>query len=102
MNNLLLEEISKAIGARLFVQFNYNGHTYLLEPHLVGQNQRKQDCLCGWSANTYNNAPEYIAGWHCFLLENIKNLKVMEKRFYKTRPEYDPYDNNMSRIYYRA
>jgi len=101
MNTLLLEEISKAIGARLFVQFNYNGQAYLLEPHLLGQNQQKQDCLCGWSADKAN-IPEYISGWHCFLLDEIKNLKVMEKRFYKTRPEYDPYDSNMSRIYYRA
>ncbi|MBC5776023.1 hypothetical protein H8S95_18245 [Pontibacter sp. KCTC 32443] len=101
MNNIMLEEVSKAIGARLFVQFVYSGQTYLVEPHLIGQNQRKQDCLCGWSADK-KDLPEYRVGWHCFLLDDIKDLKVTDKRFFKTRPEYDPYDSNMSRIYYRA
>jgi len=101
MSNIMLEELSRAIGARLFVQFSYNSHTYIVEPHLLGQNLRKDDCLCGWSMEIANT-PGSKLGWHCFVLQNVKDLKVLEKRFYKTRPEYDPYDNTMSRIYYRA
>ncbi|MBB6611531.1 hypothetical protein H7F15_10825 [Pontibacter sp. Tf4] len=101
MSNIMLEELSKAIGARLFVQFTYNGHTYLVEPHLLGQNQQKEDCLCGWSTEaTY--APDAKTGWQCFMLSYVKDLKTLEKRFYRTRPGYDPYDSTMTRIYYRA
>lgn len=101
MSNILLEELSKAIGARQFVQFNYSGQTFIIEPHLLGQNQNRQDCLCGWSSD--KNDPLYTdTGWHCFLLQDVKDLKVLEKRFYRTRPGYDPYDSTMSRIYYRA
>ena len=97
----MLEELSKAIGARLLVKFTYSDTTFIVEPHLVGQNQSKQDCLCGWIAEKKDSS-ESRGGWYCFLLQNIKGLRIMEKRFYKTRPEYDPYDNSMSRIYYRA
>ncbi|HEY4651011.1 MAG TPA: hypothetical protein VIG72_06330 [Pontibacter sp.] len=101
MSNVLLEELSKAIGARLFVELNYSGHTYLIEPHLLGQNQAKQDCLCGWSTET-TGGTGIKAGWHCFLLSDIKEWRILDKRFSKTRPGYDPYDSTMSRIYYRA
>jgi hypothetical protein len=101
MNTLLLEELSKAIGARQFVQFTYSGQIFLLEPHLLGQNKTKQDCLCGWSGERGESQSTKV-GWHCFLLDDIKNLKILERRFYKTRPGYDPYDSTMSRIYYRA
>ena len=101
MNNILLEELSKAIGARQFVQFNYAGQDYLIEPHLLGQNQSRQDCLCGWSAENKGSVGSKV-GWHSFLLQGIKDLRITEKRFNKTRPGYDPYDSTMSRIYYRA
>ncbi|MER2999381.1 hypothetical protein [Pontibacter populi] len=101
MNNILLEELSKAIGARQFIQFTYGGHTYLLEPHLLGQNKSRKDCMCGWGGDKGESAGTKV-GWHCFLLEDVKDLKILEKRFSKTRPGYDPYDSTMSRIYYRA
>ena len=101
MSNTMLEELSKAIGARLFIQFNYNSQLYLVEPHLLGQNQQKEDCLCGWSTEIASN-PGSKVGWHCFMLEKIQSLKILEKRFYRIRPEYDPYDSTMSRIYYRV
>ena len=101
MNTILLEELSKAIGARQFVQFKYAEEEYVIEPHLLGQNQSRQDCLCGWSTEN-KDSPIAKTGWHCFLLQGIKDLKIMEKRFYRTRPGYDPYDSTMSRIYYRA
>lgn len=101
MSNIMLEELSRAIGARLFVQFSYNGHSYLVEPHLLGQNLKKEDCLCAWST-ALANSPGSKSGWHCFMLRDVKELRILEKRFYKTRPDYDPYDNTMSRIYYRA
>ena len=101
MSNILLDELSKAIGARLYVQFRYGDQTYTVEPHLLGQNKTKQDCLCGWSIEN-SVVPSSNIGWHCFLLDNVKGLKVMDKRFTKVRPGYDPYDNTMNRIYYRV
>ncbi len=101
MYSILLEELSKAIGARQFVEFTYKEHTYVIEPHLLGQNHRRQDCLCGWSIES-SPSPNIKTGWHCFLLQDIKSLKTLDKRFSKTRPGYDPYDSTMNRIYYRA
>ena len=97
MYSYLIEELSKAIGARLLVQFDYNGKVYIVEPHLVGHNHKHQDCLCAWLAND----AEAKNNWNFFLLSNIKNLKLLDERFFKHRPGYDPYDNSMSRIYYR-
>ncbi|MBF9255312.1 hypothetical protein I2I11_18585 [Pontibacter sp. 172403-2] len=100
MYSYLLEELSKAIGARLLVQFEYNGSIYVVEPHLVGHNHNHQDCLCAWLAERLKGADEKNR-WHCFMLSDIRNLKLLDKRFSQHRPGYDPYDNSMSRIYYR-
>lgn len=98
MYSYLLEELSKAIGARLLIQFDYDGISYVVEPHLVGHNHNQQDCLCAWLANTPDTRKN---NWHFFNLSDIENLRLLEERFYKVRPGYDPYDNSMSRIYYR-
>lgn len=100
MYSYLLEELSKAIGARLLVQFDCNGAMYVVEPYLIGHNHRHQDCLCAWLAKGAKEA-DAKNSWHFFMLSDIKNLKLLDERFFEQRPGYDPYDNSMSRIYYR-
>lgn len=100
MYSHLLEELSRAVGARLLIQFDYSGETYVVEPHLVGINHENQDCLCAWlgSKEAVGNRE---AGWHCFLFSNMENVQLLDDRFSKSRPGYDPYNNSMNRIYYR-
>lgn len=98
MYSYLLEELSKAIGARLLVSFEYEGEHCLVEPHLLGQKQHQFDCLVGW--NTLKNYKQK-QGWQCYLLSHMKQTKVLDERFSKKRPGYDPYDSAMSRVYYR-
>jgi len=100
MYSLLLEKLSKAVGARLLTRFDYSGETYIVEPHLVGCDQSNHDCLCAWLDNKHaqGNAK---AGWHCFLFDDMKNVKLLDDRFCKMRPGYDPYNSTMKRIYYR-
>jgi hypothetical protein len=99
MYSHLLEELSKAIGARLIIRFDYKGKTYVVEPHLLGQNHDMQDCLCAWHSKTDSKLA--TDGWRCFLLAEIEHLSIQEDRFNRQRPGYDPYDSNMKRIYYR-
>ena len=100
MYSTLLEKLSKAIGARLLVQFTYNSKTYVVEPHLLGQNTAAQNCLYAWY-NEGDQQQEINTGWRCFLLNDIEKLKLLEEHFNKPRPGYDPYNSNMARIYYR-
>ena len=100
MYSYLLEEISKAIGARVLLQFTYKGETYLVEPHLLGKNKLNEDCLRAWQIKGPSQLPNDNA-WECFILTKIYNLKTLDKCFTNKRPGYDPYDNNMERIYYR-
>ncbi|WP_229971238.1 hypothetical protein [Pontibacter harenae] len=95
-----MEELSKAIGARLLIQFSYSGETFVVEPHLLGKNKNNQDCLCAWQIETAG-AESATNQWKCFLLNDMQNLVLLEQRFCKKRPGYDPYDNSMTRIYYR-
>ncbi|QCR23846.1 WYL domain-containing protein [Pontibacter sp. SGAir0037] len=95
MYSYLLEELSKAIGARLLIKFNYNNKSYTVEPHLIGKNNNNEDCLCAWEINHQEEQ------WRCFMLKDIRNLAILEEHFFKQRPGYDPYDSSMSRIYYR-
>jgi hypothetical protein len=101
MYSTMLEELSKAIGARMFVQFSYRGYVFVVEPHLIGRNHDMQNCLRAWTLTT-DSASDVQAGWHCFNIDDISDIQLLEKRFDKIRPGYDPYDSTMSRIYYRA
>ncbi|MFD2512817.1 hypothetical protein ACFSRY_02955 [Pontibacter locisalis] len=100
MCSYLLDELSRTIGARLLIMFHYDGHTYVLEPHLLGRNQQMQDCLLAWVTSCHS-LPSSENAWNTFLLNKIEQLKATDDRFTKHRPGYDPYDNSMSRIYYR-
>ena len=100
MYSYLLEELSKAIGARLLIRFDYKGEQYVVEPHLVGHNHSHQDSLCAWQVKEVQEN-DTTNHWHCFLLSEIKNLTLLEERFSKQRPGYDPYHSSMSRVYYR-
>ena len=98
MYSHLLDEISRAIGARLLIRFTYNNQEYLVEPHLVGKNFESEDCLLAWQVNKKEILE---TGWKCFELGSLSGLTLLERRFTSPRPGYDPYDNSMSRIYYR-
>ncbi len=100
MYSNLLEDLSKAIGARLLVCFEYSNQKYEVEPHLLGSNLNKQDCLCAWSQSTESKTNSK-GSWHYFLLSDMNNLVILDKRFSQTRPGYEPYNSDMSRIYYR-
>lgn len=96
----LLDEISRAIGARLLLQFTYKNSLYLVEPYLVGKDKLNQDCLRAWQIKS----PEKLLSdnaWDCFTLNEISDLKILDKQFTNKRPGYDPYDSTMKRIYYR-
>lgn len=104
MYSYLLEELSKAIGARLIIEFSYNGNPIVVEPHLLGKNSIEQDCLSAWQLNTplHMDLEDADNNWRSFLLCEIKELKMRDECFCKLRPGYDPYDNSMTRIYYRV
>ncbi|TXK21056.1 hypothetical protein FVR03_23650 [Pontibacter qinzhouensis] len=100
MYSQLVDDISRAIGARLLIQFTYKSNVYLVEPHLVGKNLESENCLLAWQISKSKSAITGT-GWKCFDLNCLSDLKLLEKRFTCPRPGYDPYDNSMSRIYYR-
>lgn len=100
MYSNLLDEISRAIGARLILQFTYKNSFYLVEPYLVGKNKLNQDCLRAWQINSPENLLSDNA-WDSFVLNEISNLIILDKQFSNKRPGYDPYDSTMKRIYYR-
>lgn len=98
MYSYLLEELSKAIGARFLVSFEYEHKTHIVEPHLLGQDKQHESCLVAWLTCKDGKKDQ---GWHCFQLSKMKHTKITEERFCNKRPGYDPYDSTMSRIYYR-
>ena len=99
MYSQLLEDLSRAVGARLLIRFDYRDETYVVEPHLIGSNQSNEDCLCAWLDSKHAKGRK--AGWYSFLFSDMKKVKLLDDRFCRERPGYDPYDSTMNRIYYR-
>ena len=90
--------ICDAIRARRLLRFVYDGYERVVEPHLYGVNSAGHEAIRaflvrGWSAS--DTAP----GWRMFLLDRMEGVAALAESFPEPRPEYNPDDSQMVRVY---
>ena len=90
--------ICDAIRARRLLRFFYDGYERIVEPHLYGVNSAGNEAIRaflvrGWSAS--DTSP----GWRMFLLDRMEGVAALAESFPEPRPEYNPDDSQMVRVY---
>src|SRR5258708_21243701 len=98
----LVDVICQAIQSRNLIRFWYKNITSgiqgwrIAEPYLVGSFPRKHIQLSAWFLTT----PEQILagqkeGWRAYILKNISEVRVLDKKFERLRQDYDPQGSGM-------
>jgi predicted DNA-binding transcriptional regulator YafY len=94
MNDIIIE----AIENRKLLEFFYNDHYRVVEPHTFGVSKKGNDNLSAFQidgTSERNNVPD----WAIFTIDKIDNLKILNETFEGTRPKYSKGDSRMIEIY---
>lgn len=91
-------KICEAINSKRVIQFDYNGGMWLVEPFCYGISSKGNEILRGYQTGGYSESgkPE---GWKLFDLSKVSGLEITNISFEGIRPDYNPNDRAMVRIY---
>lgn len=92
------QTIIKAIESRNLLEFRYNGHRRLVEPHTYGVSTIGNDTLSAYQVGGTSNKGN-VPDWKQFTISKITGLKKSDKTFSGTRKGYTKGDSRMSKIY---
>ena len=99
--NLLNKKICLAIESRNIIVFNYEGGSRKIEPYCHGLSKNRKELLRAYQISGYSSSGK-LEGWKLFYISKISNLRILDKKFQKVRPKYNPNDSAMSKIYCRV
>lgn len=94
MNDIIIE----AIENRKLLEFFYNDHHRVVEPHTFGVSKKGNENLSAFQidgTSERNNVPD----WGLFTIDKIVNLKIRNETFDGARPKYSKGDSRMIEIY---
>jgi predicted DNA-binding transcriptional regulator YafY len=95
------DELVRAIAGKRLVEFVYRaGRTRIVEPHDYGI-QNSVERLLGFqiSGESRSGAPH---GWKLFDLDEIRRLRVLERRFAGTRADRAQHHRAWDRLFARV
>lgn len=80
-------DIAGAIANKQRLQFGYRGYSRVVEPHTYGIDKKGQRALVGYQVSGGSRSKEY-RGWKTFHEAEMRDIRVLSKRFRAPRPEY--------------
>ena len=90
--------ISQAIDGKRLLDFHYEGHHRIVEPHAYGVNDKGHHLLrcyqVGGSSESHKSPY-----WRLFLVGDMRGLQVLSQSFSAARSGYKRDDKAMIRIY---
>lgn len=92
--------ICEAIRLKRLLQFRYEDHTRVVEPHLLGRDTAEHDALSTYLVRGYTESA-HKPYWRLYLLSKIKHLVMLDETFPEPRKGYNPKDKRMVKIYCR-
>lgn len=104
----LIELLKPAIHSKNLIKFWYEDSENdmedwrIVEPHLIGQNKYKAAhiWLSAWFLPTQQQIIQgYTPDWKTYMLDNIKQVEILDQTFRMTRINYNPHDKRMKTIF---
>ncbi|WP_294324487.1 hypothetical protein [uncultured Chryseobacterium sp.] len=92
------QTIINAIENRNLLEFSYDGHHRVVEPHTFGVSTKGNDSLSAYQVEGTSDQG-IVPDWKLFTVTKIMGLKKSDKTFSGTRPGYTKGDSRMSKIY---
>ncbi|EHO40348.1 hypothetical protein Calab_0709 [Caldithrix abyssi DSM 13497] len=94
MNNI----ICSAISSRKILRFYYNGGYITVEPYCHGIGRTGNELLRAFQIGGYSESGNPVH-WKLFSVNKISNISITDEEFPGYRPEYNPKDPAMDKIY---
>lgn len=79
----------RAIQEHRVVRFTYQTLEREVEPHLVGIHEAGEAMLLGYQTGGRSRSGE-LPGWRTFVLSEIADLELLDRRFSGSRADFDP------------
>lgn len=92
------QKIIEAIENYYILEFDYNGHHRIVEPHTYGVNHKGNEILAAYQIEGTSDKGD-VPVWKQFTTDKISNLKVLNETFSGTRNGYKRGDSRMDEIY---
>ena len=91
-------KICSAIRSRRIIRFYYDGGFRTVEPYCYGISTAGNEVLRGYQLGGYSRSGK-PTDWKLFRVSEIQSLTITHRHFTGHRPEYDPNDSMMTRIF---
>ena len=91
--------LSQAITDRIVIQFTYDGQIRIVEPFTLGYHKDSNNLVLsayrvGGYSKSHNEPP-----WRLYLVDDISNILLTEKKAESYRSGYNSRDSRMSLIF---
>jgi len=92
-------QICSAIIEKRVIQFHYEGHQRIVQPHAYGiHKDTGNEILRAYQVGGYSSSGN-IPGWRLYKVSKILNIEITDKKFENPAPGYRKNDSAMSYIY---
>lgn len=96
----MIRTLCQAIKKRRILEFNYDGLSRVVEPHLVGDRTTGRTSLSSFQVGGKSHSGG-LPDWRPFTVAKISGLEVTGRTFDGPRPGYNPDDSRMTVIHCR-
>lgn len=94
MNSLICEGINK----KCKIQFYYEDGMRIVEPFCYGLNNKGNEVLRAYQTGGYSKSGN-PCGWRIYNIAKVSSITILNDRFDGNRPEYNPDDKQMLRVF---
>lgn len=93
--------LAQAVLKHRIVTFWYDGFVRTVEPHTYGITTAGHEALSGYQTASFSRSDDR-PGWRLYLFSGMRELRVKDAAFVRTRPGYRPNDSRMTEIFAKA
>jgi predicted DNA-binding transcriptional regulator YafY len=96
---MVVNILKEAIEKRKKVEIIYENSVRIVDPYLVGINQKDHISLRAFQTGGQSSSGN-LPSWRLFLIEKIDAIKILDEQF-ALNSQYNPNDKQMKQIHYR-
>lgn len=92
------KEIIEAIENKKIIEFYYDNHYRIVEPHTFGVSKKGNDTLSAYQIDGSSDKGS-VPDWKQFTISKIESMKILNETFIQERDGYTRGDSRMISIY---
>lgn len=91
--------ITQAIRERRKLQFNYQGRTRVVDPHVFGVSSKGNEIILCWQTGGSSSKPGDLPNWRMFETDKIQGLQITNDNFTPRAQSRNPFESDIRTAY---